>query len=96
MSQKTVFISYSWDTPQHKNWVKKLADTLEEIHEIHVVWDGYDLDSLVDKNRFMEAGIYDADFVLVVATRGYKHKADNRKAGVGVETFMATASHWSR
>ena len=66
-----VFISYSWDSPEHNAWVKKLADTLEEIEEIHVTWDGYDLDSLVDKNYFMEAGIYDADLLLVVTTAKY-------------------------
>lgn len=89
-----VFISYSWDSPEHKEWVKKLADTLEEIEEVHVTWDGYDLDSLVDKNYFMEAGIHDADFVLVVTTNKYKTKADGRQGGVGLETFMTSALHW--
>lgn len=89
-----VFISYSWDSIEHKEWVKKLADTLEEIEEIHVTWDGYDLDSLVDKNYFMEEGIHDADLVLVVTTNKYKAKADGRQGGVGLETFMASALHW--
>ncbi|MCK9608008.1 MAG: TIR domain-containing protein [Methylomonas sp.] len=89
-----VFISYSWDSDEHKEWVKKLADTLEEIKEVHVTWDGYDLDSLVDKNYFMEKGIHDADLVLVVTTNKYKTKADDRLGGVGLETFMATALHW--
>lgn len=89
-----VFVSYSWDSTEHKEWVKKLADTLEEIEEVHVTWDGYDLDSLVDKNYFMEAGIHDADLVLVVTTNKYKAKADGRLGGVGLETFMASALHW--
>lgn len=89
-----VFISYSWDSIEHKNWVKKLADTLEEIEEVHVIWDGYDLDSLADKNYFMEAGIHDADLVLVVTTNNYKTKSDGRQGGVGLETFMASALHW--
>ena len=89
-----VFVSYSWDSPEHKAWVKKLADTLEEIQEVHVTWDGYDLDALVDKNYFMEAGIHDADLVLVVTTAKYKAKADGRSGGVGLETFMASAIHW--
>jgi hypothetical protein len=94
MSSIRVFISYSWDSPAHQAWVKKLADTLEEIEEISVTWDGYDLDSLVDKNYFMEAGIHEADYVLVVATTKYKTKADDRKNGVGLETFLASALHW--
>ncbi|UUZ64351.1 ATP-binding protein [Polaromonas sp. P1-6] len=69
-------------------------DTLEEIQEVHVTWDGYDLDALVDKNYFMEAGIHDADLVLVVTTAKYKEKADGRTGGVGLETFMASAVHW--
>ena len=74
--------------------MRKFADTLEEINEVHVTWDGYDLDSLVDKNHFMESGIYDANFVIVIATQKYKAKADARSGGVGIETFMASASHW--
>jgi hypothetical protein len=89
-----VFISYSWDGAEHQSWVKKLADSMEEIHEVHVTWDGYDLDSLVDKNHFMESGIHDADLVLVVSTAKYKVKADARTGGVGLETFMTSAIHW--
>ncbi|MCI0558789.1 MAG: toll/interleukin-1 receptor domain-containing protein, partial [Nitrososphaera sp.] len=94
MAQIKVFISYSWDSEGHKAWVHKLADHLEEVDEIHVTWDGYDLDALVDKNRFMESGIVDADFVLIVTTKGYKKKADERIGGVGIETFLASAKHW--
>lgn len=94
MEKIRVFVSYSWDGPEHKEWVKKLADTLEEIQEVHVTWDGYDLDSLVDKNYFMETGIHDADLVLVIATSKYKAKADGRLGGVGLETFMGSAVHW--
>lgn len=94
MDQIRVFISYSWDGEEHIEWVKKLANMLEEINEVHVTWDGYDLDSLVDKNHFMESGIYDADLVLVVATKKYKDKADTRSGGVGIETFLTSAVHW--
>lgn len=94
MESMRIFISYSWDSSLHQAWVKKLADTLEEIEEISVTWDGYDLDSLVDKNHFMEAGIHEADYVLVVTTEKYKAKADDRNNGVGLETFLASAVHW--
>ena len=95
MENKKVFISYSWDSDKHKNWVRKLADSLEEIDEIHVVWDGYDLDALSDKNLFMESGICDSDFVIIIATKNYKQKADNRQGGVGIETYLASATHWN-
>ncbi|MCG2583274.1 toll/interleukin-1 receptor domain-containing protein [Massilia sp. TS11] len=91
---KKVFLSYSWDSTIHREWVRKLADALEEYAELHVIWDGYDLDALVDKNKFMESGISDADFVVVVATANYKAKADSRAGGVGIETYLASAAHW--
>ena len=94
MNKTKVFISYSWDSEAHKNWVQKLADALEELNELHVIWDGYDLDALTDKNKYMESGIYDSDYVIVIATEKYKEKADNRSGGVGIETYLASAVHW--
>ncbi|HBR0169528.1 toll/interleukin-1 receptor domain-containing protein [Klebsiella pneumoniae] len=93
---KKIFVSYSWDGEEHQEWVRKLADSLEEDHAYHVVWDGYDLDSLSDKNFFMEKAVRDTDFILVVATEKYKEKADNRNGGVGIETYLASALHWER
>ncbi len=95
MAQINVFISYSWDSEVHKSWVRKLADELEVFDEIHVTWDGYDLDSLIDKNHFMESGITKADFVIIVASAKYKEKADQRIGGVGIETYLASANHWN-
>lgn len=94
MNKIRVFVSYSWDSDDHRQWVKKLADSLESYNELHVEWDGYDLDSMSDKNLFMEKGISSSDYVLVVATEEYKRKADERKGGVGIETYLSTARHW--
>ncbi|MGE8364461.1 TIR domain-containing protein [Cupriavidus sp.] len=94
MEQIRVFISYSWDNDQHRAWVRKFVDELERIEELTTVWDGYDLDSLIDKNFFMEKGIHEADYVVVISTAPYKAKADDRKNGVGLETILATALHW--
>lgn len=94
MTTTKIFIIYSWDSKEHKIWVNKLADSIEALPDFHVIWDGYDLDSLADKNEFMERGIYEADFIVTVTTENYKLKADGRKGGVGIETYMATARHW--
>ncbi|EJG1641866.1 hypothetical protein CGI03_09470 [Vibrio parahaemolyticus] len=94
VKMKKVFISYSWDSEEHMLWVEKLANSLEEIEGIHVIWDGYDLDSCVDKNLFMEKAVVDADFTIVVATKKYREKADNREGGAGIETFLNVAKHW--
>ena len=94
MNKTKVFLSYSWDSVDHIEWVRKLADSLEEINELHVVWDGYDLDALTDKNKFMESGIHESDYIIVISTMKYKEKADNRSGGVGIETYLASAVHW--
>ncbi|EJB8540397.1 TIR domain-containing protein [Vibrio parahaemolyticus] len=92
--QKKIFISYSWDGDDHKEWVRRFSDRLEEIYEIHVTFDQYDLDSRVDKNHFMEKGIFENDFVLAIITDEYKDKANNRQGGVGIESYLATSKYW--
>lgn len=91
---KKVFISYSWDSEEHINWVAKLAQDIEIQEGFHVIWDGYDLDSCVDKNLFMEESVYKADFTVVVATQNYLSKANKREGGVGIETFLNANRHW--
>ncbi|EAV4565680.1 hypothetical protein E4N01_24440, partial [Salmonella enterica] len=81
---------------EHQEWVRKLADSLEEDNAYHVVWDGYDLDSLSDKHFFMEQSVRNTDFILVVATKKYKEKANNRNGGVGIETYLASSLHWEK
>ena len=55
-----VFVSYSWDSDEHKQWVKKLADTLRVRFGINVLLDQYNRGgyNLVD---FMMEGIRRAD-----------------------------------
>ena len=38
---KKVFISYSWDSEEHKNWVLKLATDLRS-HGVDVIFDQWD------------------------------------------------------
>ncbi|HEK1688316.1 TPA: TIR domain-containing protein [Pseudomonas putida] len=94
--QKKIFISYSWDSAEHQEWVSKLAGDLEVRPEFHVIWDGYDLDSLIDKNLFMEESVRNADYTLIVATKNYAKKANNREGGVGIETYLNSAAHWKK
>ena len=89
-----IFISYSWDDETHKDWVKKLADDLECYEEFHVILDSYDLNSTIDKNHFMEKGIFESQLILIICTKEYAYKANNRLGGVGIETFMTTIIHW--
>jgi len=91
---KKIFISYSWDGEEHQQWVKKLADDLEAYEEFHIVLDQYDLDATTDKNLFMEKAVFETDVILVICTETYAKKADSRKGGVGIETFLTTIKHW--
>jgi hypothetical protein len=92
--RKNIFISYSWDSDVHKQWVLDLAHRLEIIEELHVVLDQYDLDRFSDKDKFMEQGVFDSEVVLIVSTEDYVEKANARMGGVGIETKLASSRHW--
>ncbi|WP_179946537.1 toll/interleukin-1 receptor domain-containing protein [Photobacterium leiognathi] len=94
MKYEKIFISYSWDSEEHKAWTLYLANRLEEFFELNVEFDQYDLDSFSDKNHFMEKGIFNNDLVLVVATEKYNKKANERIGGVGIESKMSASRHW--
>ena len=82
-----VFISYSYDSQDHENWVKSFVDRLIS-DGVQVIFDKYDL-HLGDKSpHFMETSINKCDFILVIVTEQYINKADTRSGGVGYETDM--------
>ncbi len=83
-----VFISYSWDSQEHKDWVLKLADYLTEKAGCHVILDQYDLAAGKELTHFMENGLEKADKVLIILTEEYKKRAMNRKGGTGFESSM--------
>lgn len=87
--QPKVFISYSWSSPQHEQWVLNLAERLSD-DGIIVVLDKWDLKEGQDKHVFMEQMVNDPNIkkVLVVCESVYQTKADNRKGGVGTETQL--------
>lgn len=75
----TVFISYSWDNPEHKKWVKQLADDLRSKHNICSLIDQYNFAgaSIVE---FMNKGIRVANRVLMIGTPVYKQRSET---GIG-------------
>lgn len=87
----TVFISYSWDDDNHKNWVLKLSDKLIS-NGVNVILDQYDLDLGADMHYFMENALSKSDKVLIVFTPNYKAKAEKRINGVGFEYSIITAN----
>ena len=84
------FISYSWDGEEHEEWVKKLAERLQGESGVEVKFDQWHLNPGDDKNHFMEQGVSNSDFVVMVCTPNYKRKADDRKGGAGYESMVIT------
>jgi hypothetical protein len=91
----TVFISYSWDSVAHKEWVLNLAKRLIE-KGIDIILDQFDL--RVGKNmiHFMESSIPKADKVLIIFTPNYKLKAEHRQGGVGFEYSILNAELYNQ
>ena len=92
MQDLTVFISYSWDSENHKDWVKRLADYLITSGGMDVILDQYDLVAGNNMLYFMETAIEKSDKVLIILTPEYKLKADNRVAGVGYEHSIISSN----
>jgi hypothetical protein len=86
----TAFMSYSWDTPAHKNWVLHLAERLRSEGGINVVLDYWHLPIGGDRTFFMENSIRESDFVLLVCTPTYAQKSNTRTGGVGYEATILT------
>jgi hypothetical protein len=85
-----VFISYSHDTPEHKQWVSELGAKLRH-NGVDTILNQWDLGLGDDLTLFMERGIRDSDRVLVICTDSYVSKANAGKGGVGYERLIVTA-----
>lgn len=85
--KKTVFITYCWESEEHNMWVKKLANDLSEYFNVKI---DTRLPLGADLSVFMEQGIVNSDKVLMILTREYKSRADQRLNGVGYETNVIT------
>lgn|GEM_PF-4780769 len=87
------FISYSYDSPEHVEWVNYLVLSLRN-NGVNAISDefipyGHDLHLYMERIR-------EADFVPIICTPDYAVKADNRTGGVGIETFIITAEIYQK
>lgn len=89
--QTKAFISYAWSSPEHKAWVRRLAERITE-DGTYTILDEWDLRPGADPLYFMEQSITDPQVkkVLIICDRTYKEKADSRSGGVGTETQILT------
>jgi hypothetical protein len=86
---KSTFISYSWDSEKHQQWVMYLHKRLRN-KGIKASMDVFETQtSTVNLNAMMIKNMRDNDFVIIVLTENYAKKADNLQGGVGFETMLS-------
>lgn len=75
-----VFISYSWDSDEHKAWVKKLSDDLRTKYAVYTLLDRYNRGGY-DLITFMTKAVEKADRVLLIGTPEYRSKSEEYDGG---------------
>lgn len=90
MESPSVFISYSHDSQQHKDWILKLATDLRS-NGVDATLDQWDLAPGQDISAFMQHGVADSDRVILICTNNYVQKAEGGTGGVGYERLIVTS-----
>ena len=92
-----LFISYSWSTPEHEQWVIDLATELVN-SGVDVILDKWDLREGHDSVAFMEKMVTDPSIskVVLICDQVYASKADGRSGGVGTETQIISAEVYAK
>lgn len=85
-----VFISYSWDSEEHQEWVLKLSEDLAK-NGIFVLLDQYVEDGSM-LPAYMDLGLDRANKVLIVGTEKYRMKCYEPSSGVAFEDCIIRAS----
>lgn len=88
--EPTVFISYSHDSEEHKNWVLQLATRLRS-NGVNVILDRWNLKLGSDLASFMERGLSKSQRIISVCSDIYVKKANDGKGGAGYEKQIMTA-----
>ena len=86
------FLSYSWESEDHREWVLQLATRLQRDDGVEVILDRWHLLPGQDKTVFMENGIARSDFVILVTTPVDSKRADDRTGGVGYEAMIISGA----
>lgn len=91
-----IFISYRWSSPDHEEWVLRLATSLRA-SGIDVKLDKWHLKEGQDTLAFMESMVTDESVkkVLLVCDSGYVERANSREGGVGTEAQIVSAKVYS-
>lgn len=96
-SPPKLFVSYSWTTPEHEQWVVDLATELVN-SGVDVVLDKWELREGHDSIAYMEKMVTDTSItkVILICDKIYATKADARSAGVGTETQIISAEVYAK
>lgn len=84
-------LSYSWDGPEHQQWVAEFAERLQGESGVEIIFDRWHLNPGDDKLHFMEQAVADSNFVILVCAPAYAERANKRQGGVGYESMVITA-----
>lgn len=86
-----VFLSYSHDSAEHKQWALDLATRL--VHSgIDARIDAWEVGGGSDLPYFMETQLTEVDRVVMICTENYVEKANKGTGGVGYEKMIVTSS----
>jgi hypothetical protein len=86
-----VFISYSWDSDDHRKWVRDFATRLRTEGGVDVTLDQWHAVPGDQLPQFMAKAVRESDFVLLVCTPNYKTKSNGGTGGVGYEGDIMTS-----
>lgn len=94
MTKPRCFISYGWESNEHKDWVRTLAEELMR-NGVETFLDQWDIQLGSDIPEYMETCVRKSDFVILVCTPVFAAKANTGKGGVGYEKHIVTGEiYW--
>lgn len=87
-----VFLSYSWTSQSHMDWVMQLATDLRA-SGVDAIIDRWHLSEGQDAHAFMEKTVQDENIskVALICDKKYVERANKREGGVGAESQIITA-----
>jgi len=97
LTEIKVFVSYSWSSPDHEDWVLRLATDLRE-SGIDAILDKWDLKEGHEANAFMEKMVSDPDIakVVIISDRTYAEKSNKRTGGAGTEAQIISSEIFAK
>lgn len=97
MTGSKVFISYSWTSADHKNWVLELATNLRQ-SGVDAILDKWDLREGHDAYAFMEQMVSDESIskVVIVSDKAYAEKSNAREGGAGTEAQIISSEIYAK